>query len=86
MLDRMRTGRFKVFSTCVEWFEEMRMYHRAPRKTDPTTVEIVKRDDDILSATRYAMMMLRAADTEPVHYDDYEYDDRRRSANSWTGY
>jgi phage terminase large subunit-like protein len=86
MLDRMQTGRFKVFSTCVEWFEEMRMYHRAPRKTDPTTVEIVKRDDDILSATRYACMMLRNADTEPVDHDDYEYQDARRSANSWTGY
>jgi phage terminase large subunit-like protein len=86
MLDRMRTGRLKVFSQNVEWFEEFRMYHRAPMKSDPSVVKIVARDDDLLSATRYAMMMLRFADTEPLDYDDYDYDDRRRSANSWTGY
>lgn len=86
MLDRMRTGRLKVFSTCVDWFEEMRMYHRAPRKSDPTTVEIVKRDDDLLSATRYGMMMLRFADTEPVEYDDHDYNSARNTANAWTGY
>jgi hypothetical protein len=86
MLDRMRTGRLKVFSTCMEWFEEFRMYHRAPRKTDPTVVEIVKRDDDVLSASRYGVMMLRFADTEPVEHDDYDYQERRRTANSWTGY
>jgi phage terminase large subunit-like protein len=86
MLDRMRTGRLKVFSNCVEWFEEMRMYHRAAKKSDPTLSEIVKRDDDLLSATRYATMMLRYAQTEPVDYDDYDYRENRRTANGWTGY
>lgn len=84
MLDRMRTGRWKVFSTCREWFEEFRLYHRAAKPNG--TVQIVKERDDVLSASRYAMMMLRFADTEPVDQDDYEYTDRRRSANSWTGY
>lgn len=58
MLDRMMTGRWKVFSTCVEWFEEFRLYHRKDGK-------VVKERDDVLSASRYAMMMKRFADIEP---------------------
>lgn len=54
MLDRMLTGRWKVFSTCAEWLEERRLYHRKDGK-------IVKERDDVLSASRYALMMLRAA-------------------------
>ncbi|WP_245463121.1 terminase family protein [Mesorhizobium sp. M7D.F.Ca.US.005.01.1.1] len=54
MLDRMLTGRWKVFSTCVEWLEERRLYHRKDGK-------IVKERDDVLSASRYALMMLREA-------------------------
>jgi len=54
MYDRMTSGRWKVFSTCTGWFEEKRMYHREDGK-------IVKLDDDLLSASRYATMMLRHA-------------------------
>jgi hypothetical protein len=54
MLDRMNTGRFKVFSNLNEWFEEFRLYHRVEGK-------IVKLRDDLMSATRYAVMMLRHA-------------------------
>ena len=54
MLDRMQTGRLKVFSHLCDWFEEFRLYHREAGK-------IVKLHDDLLSATRYAMMMLRFA-------------------------
>jgi hypothetical protein len=59
MLDRMLTGRFKVFSNLTDWFAEKRHYHRKDGK-------IVKERDDLLSATRYALMMLRYADTAPV--------------------
>lgn len=59
MLDRMQTGRWKVFSTCVEWLEEFRMYHRKDGK-------VVKERDDTLCASRYAMMMKRFADTEKM--------------------
>jgi len=59
MLERMQTGRFKVFSTCAEWFEECRMYHRKDGK-------IVKERDDLLSATRYALMMKRKAIVKPM--------------------
>jgi phage terminase large subunit-like protein len=54
MLDRMQTGRFKVFSTCPLWFEEFRLYHREDGK-------VVKERDDVISASRYALMMKRFA-------------------------
>jgi hypothetical protein len=57
MLDRMQTGRWKVFSNCAEWFEEFRLYHRKDGL-------IVKERDDLISASRYGMMMLRAARVE----------------------
>jgi phage terminase large subunit-like protein len=58
MLDRMQTGRWKVFSHLVEWFEEFNLYHRVDGL-------IVKEMDDLLSASRYAMMMRRFASTKP---------------------
>lgn len=58
MLTRMSTGRLKVFSHLNEWFEEYRLYHRK-------NGVIVKLVDDLLSATRYALMMLRKAELEP---------------------
>lgn len=54
MLDRMQTGRLKVFSHLNDWFEEFRLYHRKDGL-------IVKQNDDLMSATRYAMMMRRFA-------------------------
>lgn len=58
MLTRMQTGRWKVFSTCRGWIEEFRMYHRDDGK-------IVKERDDLLSASRYALMMKRFAELRP---------------------
>lgn len=58
ILIRMQTGRFKVFSTCGDWLEEWRLYHRK-------NGIIVKLRDDLQSATRYGVMMLRFAITEP---------------------
>jgi len=58
MLDRMQTGRLKVFGHLNDWFEEFRLYHRRDGK-------VVKEHDDLMSATRYAIMMLRYAVTEP---------------------
>lgn len=71
MLDLMQTGRFKVFRHLTDWFEEFRLYHRKDGK-------IVKEGDDLLSATRYALMMKRHATTKP----------QKRSAHvtgSWLG-
>lgn len=58
MLERMQTGRLKVFSHLAEWFDEFRLYHRKDGV-------VVKERDDLLAATRYAIMMLRHARTKP---------------------
>ena len=57
MLERMQTGRFKVFAGLEEWMGEFRLYHREKGR-------IVKERDDLLSATRYALMMRRFAEVE----------------------
>lgn len=59
MLERMQTGRFKVFSNLDEWFQEFRLYHRKDGK-------VVKEMDDLMSATRYALMMRRKAKVRPL--------------------
>jgi Terminase RNaseH-like domain len=58
MLERMQTGRLRVFGYLNEWFDEFRLYHRKDGK-------VVKEHDDLMSATRYAIMMLRYATVEP---------------------
>jgi len=63
LLDRMQTGRFKVFSHLNDWFEEFRLYHRKNGL-------IVKKGDDLMSATRYAMMMRRFASASKSSFDD----------------
>lgn len=58
MLERMRSGRWKVAEHLADWWDEFRVYHRADGK-------LVKRADDLMSASRYACMMLRFARPEP---------------------
>ena len=55
LYERMTTGRLKVFSNLSDWFEEKLNYHR------DESGNIVKINDDLLSATRYAYMMRRYA-------------------------
>lgn len=59
MLERMRTDRLKVFRGLLDWFEEFRTYHRKDGL-------IVKVADDLMSATRYGVMMLRFAKVRPA--------------------
>lgn len=54
IFDEMVQGRFKVFSSCADWFQEYRMYHRKDG-------EIVKLMDDLMDGTRYARMSIRFA-------------------------
>lgn len=61
ILDRMKTGRFKVASHLADWWEEFRLYHRKDG-------QIVKEGDDLMSATRYALMMIRHACVKPQVY------------------
>ena len=61
MLQRMKSGRLKVFHQLEDWFAEFNMYHRKDGR-------IVKENDDILSATRLCVMAKRFARTnEPNH-------------------
>jgi len=57
MYTRMKTGRLKVAAHLVEWWEEFRRYHRKDGL-------IVKVFDDLMSATRIAVMDIRGAQPE----------------------
>jgi hypothetical protein len=59
MLDRMQSGRLKVFANLNDWFEEFRIYHRKDGK-------VVKMKDDLMAATRYGVMMIRHALLPPA--------------------
>ncbi len=59
MDERMKTGRLKVASHLNEWFEEFRLYHRKDGA-------LVKVDDDLMSATRVAIMAKRFARNVPI--------------------
>jgi hypothetical protein len=80
MLTMMQTGKFKVFRHLNDWFEEFRLYHRKDGK-------VVKENDDLLAATRYAIMMLRYAttvkDEGTVNWRRMVHSGRQARAGSW---
>lgn len=78
MLTRMQTGRLKVFNHLEDWLEEFRLYHRKDGR-------VVKEHDDLMSATRYGVMSLRFAQTEPEQ-DDYDEEYSARGRSSVSGY
>lgn len=51
MLKAMEEGRLKIFSTCTKFLQETKIYHRKDGK-------IVDRNDDMISALRYACLMM----------------------------
>lgn len=59
MKNRMRAGKLKVHPNLSDWFREQRMYHK--KATPDGGLKIVKKDDDLLSATMQGLMMLRYA-------------------------
>lgn len=61
MLDRMQTGKLKVFRELNDWWSEFRLYHRKDGR-------VHKEGDDLMSATRYAIMMLRFAKTAASYH------------------
>jgi Terminase RNaseH-like domain len=66
LFTRMESGRFKVFAELYDWFDEFRLFHRRDGK-------VVKERDDLMSATRYAVMLLRYAKTTAA-YDSFNRD------------
>ena len=75
MIDRMMTGRWKVFDHLEDWFGEFRLYHRKDGL-------IVKLNDDRISASRYAMMMKRSASRPPKPQDEIN---QFRGQGGWMG-
>lgn len=61
MLERMITGRMKVWSHLEEWWQEFGGYHRKDG-------QVVKLADDLMSATRYALMDLRFAESDRMSW------------------
>lgn len=59
MHEFMRSGRFKVSRLCSKWCEEYRMYHYKDG-------QIVKINDDLMSATRIGWMDRRYATAVPI--------------------
>jgi phage terminase large subunit-like protein len=79
MLQRMNDGRWKVFDgLCPLWMEEFRMYHRDEGK-------IVKEDDDLLCASRYALMMLRYSRIVQDERHPFGFYDRKSPVAVGTG-
>lgn len=76
MLERMQTGRFRVFSHLRKWFEEFNLYHRKDGI-------IVKLNDDLISASRYGMMMLRHANVQNIKMPLQFNASFGNSPNSW---
>ena len=68
--NRMSSGRFKVFDHLADWFSEFETYHLKDG-------QIVKENDDLLSATRIALMMLRYAKPQreviEAQFDDTQF-------------
>jgi hypothetical protein len=85
VLNRLTTGRLKVFSTCQQWINEFRIYRRTGNGN------VYKHNDDLMDATRYLVMTgLQHAITRPDDDDDDRTDVRRmmknRGKNPITGY
>lgn len=76
IINRMKTGRFKIFAHLNDIFTELRMYHRKNGK-------IVAIDDDLMSAMRYASLSVRHAKTFEI---DEELDNSWHPMNSVAGY
>lgn len=67
---RMVEGKLKVSAKCSKWFEEKAIYRYAPDNKP------IKKDDDLMDATRYACIMLRyAVSILDVGFDLDNYND-----------
>lgn len=77
MLKRMQEGTFKVFRTCPKFLQETKIYHRKDGK-------IIDRNDDMISATRYGMLMMsRYGKPGGQIRDPYHYSHRTKLTPSW---
>ncbi|MEQ8346880.1 MAG: terminase family protein [Sneathiellaceae bacterium] len=77
LLQRMQSGRLKVFAHLGDWFEEFRLYHRRDGR-------VVKEADDLMDATRYGIMSLRFARPDAGR-QAITADPAGPAADSWMG-
>lgn len=74
----IQLGKLKIFDHLSDCFEEFMQYHRDERGN------VVKVNDDILSAIRYAYMMRRHAIRKfDINNDDDYYDDSPAANSRW---
>lgn len=78
IFDRMQTGRWKVFSHLTDWFEEFNIYHRKDGL-------IVKINDDLMAAGRYAYMMRRFAAVQNKQAPQSASGQMPRREQGWMG-
>lgn len=79
MLERMRSGRLKVFNTCGMWVTEFRRYARDENG------KIIKKNDHLLDAARYAVMSgIPLAIQKPYEKRDlYDVNAPRKITSPW---
>lgn len=78
----LTTDKLKVFSTCTNLLQEMRLYRR------DKDGKIIKENDHACDAMRYAMMSIDYAtsEAEELYTRGYDESDYRHTANPITGY
>jgi len=76
----LSSGRLKVFRTCKDWLSEYRVYRRDEKG------KIVKENDHLMDATRYAIMTgLAIAKVKPVVNDTSQFFGTGHIATNWMG-
>lgn len=60
VMTRLSQGRLKVYNTCTKWLQEYRLYSRADDG------KVVKVNDHLMDATRYAIRGIKRAKTKPI--------------------
>lgn len=70
MYTKMDQGSFKVFSTCTKFLQETKLYHRKDGK-------INDRNDDMISATRYALLMMNRHGTPGGVHNSFSWGNRK---------
>ena len=80
VMNRLTSGRLKVFKSCTNLQQEMRLYRRDEKG------RVVKDNDHLVDALRYAVMELqRIVRTEPAKKDEDEEPRRRRASGYYNG-
>ena len=77
VLQRMRSGRLKVFASCVEYLQEHRLYRHDEGG------QIVQENDDLQDALRCLVNGIASMRTKPVQPTPYFEPQRHYGKNSW---